>query len=87
MPAIFSIRKLDENAIALDMEYIDGKPLIHSGMTKDDRRQAIDMLVKLQCMVHRIDANGLPKQTDILAWKIEHTPHLEKVVKDKRLLY
>ena len=84
-PAIFGIRKLDENAVVLNMAYIDGKPLIHGEMTKDDRRLAIDMLVKLQCMVHKVNANGLPKQKDVFAWKIEHTPHFGKVIKNKAL--
>ena len=66
VPAVYGIRKLDENTVALDMEYIDGHPLMQPAMDKEQRKNAIHTLVKLQCEIHKVHANGLPKQADYL---------------------
>ena len=70
VPAVYGVHSLDENAVALHMAYINGLPLIRPGMDKDERRSAIRTLVKLQCMVHSVNAINLRKQSDMLAWKI-----------------
>jgi len=85
VPAVFGVRKLDGNITALDMEYINGQPLMHPGMDKDERKNAIYTLVKLQHEVHKIHAYGLPKQTDRIAWKIKHTQLLDEPLQDKLL--
>jgi len=83
VPSVLGVRKLDESVTALDMEYIPGKPLLHGNMNKDERRDAIQTLVKLQCMVHSKSADGLPKQRDKIIWKIEQNKYIEHDVKDK----
>ena len=83
VPAVLDVRKLDENRSELVMEYVDGRPLIGSKSDKDERRQAICELVKLQCCVHRVQATGLPKQQDVLFEKIQRVNDLDKPDKDK----
>jgi len=85
VPAVFGVRRLDESTVTLDMEYINGQPLIHAGMDKDERRKAIGVLARLQCMVHKVHAIGQPKQTERLAWKIKHTHYLDEPQKDRLL--
>ncbi len=70
VPAVFGVRDLSEGRTALDMEYIPGDPLMRDDMNKDERHNAIHALVKLQRMVHAVNAAGLPKQSDRLAWKL-----------------
>lgn len=83
VPKVNCVRRLEANATALDMEYIAGKPLMHPKMSKDERRDAIQTLVELQCMVHKAVATGLPRQADCLAWKIRETEHLDKTDKNR----
>lgn len=83
VPVVFGVRQLGGNAVALDMEYIDGKTLLHSGMSAEERKAAIQTLVKLQCAVHKVNASGLPEQTNRLALRIKHTQHLDESDKDR----
>ncbi|MCL2776133.1 MAG: aminoglycoside phosphotransferase family protein [Oscillospiraceae bacterium] len=85
VPAVFGVRRLGENVTALDMEYINGHPLMRPGMDKDERKSAIHSLIKLQCMVHKVHADGLPKQADCLAWKIENSKYIGKPLIDRLL--
>ena len=85
VPVVFGVREIDDSMTALDMEYIPGKPIMQERMDKEERRDAIVTLAKLQCMVHAINADGLPKQVDRLAWKIGQNTHIEQPMKDKLL--
>lgn len=85
VPVVYGVRKLDDSTVALDMEYIDGQPLIWPGMDKDERKKAIHALVMLQCEVHKVHASGLPKLTDRLIWKIKTTQYLEELQKNNLL--
>jgi len=85
VPAVYGVRELGQNTVALDMAYIDGQPLLRPGMDKDERRGAIEALVKLQCAVHKIFANGLPKQTERYAWRIKNTNYLTTLEKEQLL--
>ena len=85
VPAVFGVRKIDDSMTALDMEYISGKPIIHEKMEKDERRNAIGILVELQCAVHAINTDGLPKLMDRLAWKITHSDFIAQPTKDNLL--
>lgn len=89
VPAVLGVRRLDEKMTALDMEYISGKPLFHERMDVDERRESIAVLVNLQCQIHAIDADSLPKQTDKLSWKIRHSEYINDLLKDRliSLLY
>lgn len=83
VPAVYGVRKLDDNAASLDMQYINDKPLLHPCMDKDERNNAIRTLAKLQCEVHKVIANGLPKQTDRLKWKIGAVQSLSELCKEQ----
>lgn len=85
VPVVYGIRKLNEHAVALDMAYIAGQPLMQPGMDKDKRNNAIHALVMLQCKVHQVHACGLPKLTDRLMWKIKTTQYLEEPQKTNLL--
>ncbi len=85
VPKIYGVRKLDANAVALDMEYIDGQPLIHPGMDKEERTNALHAFVMLQCKVHKVNASVLPKLSDRLAWKIKTVQYLDEPQKSKLL--
>lgn len=85
VPAVYGVRRLDEKTVALDMEYINGQPLMQQGMNTDERNNAIRTLVKLQCEVHKIQAVNQPKQMARITWKIKNTQHLEDSLKNKLL--
>ena len=85
VPAVYEVRKLDEGAVALDMEYIDGKPLIRPRMDKDERIDAINTLVMLQRDVHKVDAGNMAKLHDRLEWRIKYSQILEYTQKSKLL--
>ena len=86
VPAVFGVRKLNDTTTALDMAYIDGKPLMWPQMDKEERRSAIHVLADLQCEIHKVRTNGFPKQADRFSWKIEHTPHLDDELKNQLLV-
>jgi len=85
VPAVYDVRYLDNNMVALDMEYINGKPLFRQGMDKDERNAAILSLVKLQCDVHNVKAVNQPKQSERIKWRIENTQYLDDKTKEKLL--
>lgn len=85
VPKVYGVRKLDDNAIALDMEYIRGQAIISQRMDKEERNKAIRAMVKLQCEVHKVHAAGLPKLMDRLTWKIKVNRHLEEPQKSSLL--
>lgn len=49
VPAVLGVRRLSDDAVALDMEYIDGKPILQPRMDKDERRNAICALFSSDC--------------------------------------
>lgn len=81
VPEVLNVSKLDHGNTALYMRYIEGQPLIKPGMDKDKRKDAIRTLVKLQCVVHEVQACGLPKQKDILSKKIKNGTVLDESTK------
>jgi len=85
VPAVIGIRRLNDDAVALDMEYINGKPLMQIKMDKDERNNAISTLVKLQCKVHKVAADGEPKLVDKLTHRIKHATHLSEAEKNRLL--
>jgi len=85
VPAVYGVRRFENNAVALDMEYIDGKPIMQPGMDRDKRNNAIRTLIKLQHEVHKVHASGLPKMHDRLNWKINTEQHLDEHQKNKLL--
>jgi tRNA A-37 threonylcarbamoyl transferase component Bud32 len=83
VPAVYGVREYSDNAFALCMEYIDGQPILHQGMNKDDRNAAILTLVKLQCDIHKIEAFGQPNQVKRIAQKIKKSDLLDDSVKNE----
>jgi aminoglycoside phosphotransferase (APT) family kinase protein len=59
------------------MEYIKGHQLIEQCANKDDRNNAIQALVKLQCKIHEIKAVGQPKLTERITYKISNSQYLD----------
>ncbi|MDR0324752.1 MAG: aminoglycoside phosphotransferase family protein [Oscillospiraceae bacterium] len=85
VPAVFGVRQWEGSAVALDMEYIDGRPLMYPEMGEEALGEAIQTLVRLHRMVHTVSAGGLPRLNDRLARRIRQTPHLEAADKDRLL--
>jgi tRNA A-37 threonylcarbamoyl transferase component Bud32 len=85
VPSVYGVRKIDKSLTALDMDYIPGKPLMCENMNPNEQHNAIQTLVKLQCSVHLINADGLPKQSDKIKWKIERNNCIDKNAKENLL--
>ncbi len=71
VPQVFGVVNLEEGSMAIEMEYVEGQPLIRRGMDRDQRMQALEQLVKLQYKVHQIEARDLPMQAKVLEQKIK----------------
>jgi tRNA A-37 threonylcarbamoyl transferase component Bud32 len=86
VPAVYGISKTGDGRTALEMELILGRPIFYPGIPKENRNSAIETLVRLQCAVHKIKAEGLPCQTDMLKYRIENNHDIkESRVKDGML--
>ena len=85
VPKVYGVRKIDEEKIALEMEYIPGKPLLREGMSKEECHAAIQTLVRLQCALHAIcvETKEIPKQRDVLHWKIKDNQHIGNEKKEQ----
>ena len=75
VPEVYGVKQLEEG-VALEMQYINGVEIVRPGMDKNQRRIAFESFVCLQCLVHRVETEELPKLAHKLAWKIEHAPVL-----------
>ena len=84
VPAVYGIKKINETQTAIEMEYVDGKPLVYmyEGKGENERLEAMRIMAKLQCQLHKVDANPLPKLTDFYAQEISSTPYLSKQLKE-----
>ena len=85
VPAVHRVKKIDDTQIAFEMEYVDGKPLLHEKMDREERLEKIRSLVELQCEVHSKSANEFPKQRERLTWKIKQNKYIDEKVKDQLL--
>jgi len=81
VPDVYIVKKLDNGHIALDMEYINGAPLLNHDMNEVEIADAINILVKLQREIHKIHAPVLPQLSDTLKQSIFAT-NLEPEVKN-----
>ena len=86
VPRVYAVYKLENNKIAFEMELINGQPLMHLQMDKDERRNAVHTLVKLQCQVHKVKVDNLPRQADYWKEKIKRTQNLDCSLKEKILV-
>jgi len=85
VPKVYGVHSIDSNAVILEMEYINGIPLSHPQMDKNERLQAIKSLVELQCMVHKIIAAGQPKQVEKYGERIKKSNDIDDHDKNELL--
>ena len=78
VPAVFGIRRVSETETALEMEYIEGKPLVamYEGKGEEKLAEAQQMMVKLQCQMYAVDAGHLPELTGMYAQEITASCYL-----------
>ena len=86
-PAVYGIKKISDTETAIEMEYIDGKPLVSMYDGKGDAAltEAMRVMVKLQCRMNAVDASGLPDLTDFYVHEITATPYLTAPLKETLL--
>ena len=89
IPAVYGIKKLNETETAIEMEYIEGEPLVsmYEGKGEEARIEAMRVMVKLQCRMNAIDASGLPDLTEMYINEITATPYLTMQQKETILAY
>jgi len=87
VPAVFGIRKINETQTALEMEYIEGKPLVdmYEGKGEEELTEANRVMVRLQCRIASVDASELPDLTDFYKHEITTNPYLTESKKDELL--
>ena len=84
IPAVYGIRRISDAHTALEMEYIEGEPLVemYRGKGEEALLEAMRVMVKLQCQMYVIDASGLPYNlTDMYIKEITTTPYLSEQLK------
>ncbi len=91
VPAVYSVKKIKDEIIALEMDYIKGEPLLYEGMNVIEREKSLNIMAKLQCRVNAVDAShfGLPQFSNCMVDEIQRTPYLTERIKNKvlELLY
>jgi aminoglycoside phosphotransferase (APT) family kinase protein len=89
IPAVYGIKKPSETETAIEMEYIEGEPLVsmYEGKDEEARIEAMRIMVKLQCQMNAIDASGLPDLTEMYINEITATPYLTAHQKETILAY
>jgi aminoglycoside phosphotransferase (APT) family kinase protein len=89
IPAVYGIKKISAKETALEMEYIEGNPLVSMYEGKNDEMltAAMRIMVRLQCQMYAINAeNGnLPDLTDFYEREISSTPYLAEQLKEALL--
>lgn len=85
VPAVYGVKKINENEIVMEMDYIKGEPLIYENMDIEKRTEALKTLARLQSMINAVDAVdfGLPKYSTHIISEIKRTPYLSAKAKDK----
>jgi aminoglycoside phosphotransferase (APT) family kinase protein len=84
VPKVYGVTESKEG-VALEMEYIAGQVLLRPQMDRLKRHEVFEKLVQLQCMVHKASGEGLPKQSELLKWKIENNRYLDNSLIPKLL--
>ena len=89
IPAVYDIKKLNDTETAIEMEYIEGEPLValYEGKGEEMMIEAMRIMVKLQCQMNAIDASGLPDLTEMYINEITTTPYLTAQLKETILAY
>jgi len=87
VPAVYGIKIIDENRIALEMDYIAAKPFMSENLSREEREKELDIQANLQCMINAVDAGGfgLPKFSQYIEREIKRTPYLTEQIKEKVL--
>jgi len=88
IPAVLGIKKISKTETALEMDYIEGNPLVsmYEGKGEQALTDAMRVMVKLQCQMNAIDASSLPDLTDMYLHEITTTPYLTEQIKDRLLV-
>ena len=89
VPAVYNIKKLNDRETLIEMEYIEGEPLVsmYEGKGEEMRIEAMRVTVKLQCRMNAVDASGLPDLTDMYIHEITTAPYLTHQLKETILAY
>jgi len=87
VPAVFGLKRINRTQTALEMEHIEGNPLILRYEGKADEIQAMRIMAKLQCQMHTIDASNsdLPCLITDYVNEIKKTPYLSGQIKEALL--
>jgi aminoglycoside phosphotransferase (APT) family kinase protein len=85
VPAVYGVKKIDEDKIALEMDYIKSEPFMYDDMNANEREKALDIMANLQCMINGIDASSfdLPAFSKLITAEIKETSYLTNPIKDK----
>jgi len=87
VPAALGIKKISETETALEMEFIEGQPLVrmYEGKGEEKLAEAQRAIVKLQCRMYAVEAAHLPDLTDFYVYEITTTPYLAAYQKEALL--
>ena len=85
VPKVYGVRRIDDNTVSLDMEYIDGVPIANIEMDEDTILKAMAIAIGLHCEIHRVDAAGLPTYLKRISEKINGSQYLDNTQKIKLL--
>lgn len=87
IPAVLGIKKISDKETALEMEYLEGKPLVemYEGKGEEAELEAMRVMVKLQCQMNVIDASDLPNLTDLYVHEITISRYLTDEIKNTLL--
>lgn len=85
VPAVYGVKKIDGNKIALEMDYIKTEPFMYDDMSEDKREKSLNIMANLQCTINAVDVNRfeLPKFSKYITDEIKSTPYLNEQIKDK----
>jgi len=89
VPEVYDVRKINENETVLETTYIKSKPLPDDKTDINAWIKNKKEMIKLQCMIHKIDADNFTRYSDYIKKEINETPYLTKQIKEKAvdLLY
>jgi len=85
VPEVYGINRFDDGTIGLEMQYIDGEPLMKPNMTPGEVRSGLSTLVDLQRGIHQHSGDGFPLQVEQIKIKIDRNTSVEPETKAQLL--
>ena len=84
VPAPLSVKKINDTETAIEMEYIEGKPLVKLYENRADEKltEAMKILVQLQLQMHGTEAAELSDLTDFYTNTIKSAAYLSPSLKN-----